>query len=82
MGISTNKAHQPQLIKVKLGSPNSIHADKESFKAVIKAIDQHSSSHTKAQVFVDANGGWRLEDAKTMMQWLAAYHIAYIDTPG
>lgn len=65
-----------QFLKVKLGSPEGVEADKAMFSAlheVTKTLD--------IGVRVDANGGWNLQQAKMMMKWLAARNVEYIEQP-
>ncbi|WP_018299440.1 enolase C-terminal domain-like protein [Fangia hongkongensis] len=72
--------YNPKLIKVKLGAKEGIKADKLSFQSVISAI-KDSAKSDQIEVFVDANGGWSLENAKEMMSWLKQYDIAYVEQP-
>lgn len=69
----------PNLIKIKLGSPLGILHDQECFLSVHKAIKEHRTKliHT----FVDANGGWNLNDAKKMLHWLKKYNVQYVEQP-
>ena len=61
-------------IKLKLGNPEGIAADKAMVDTIRKA-----SPHNK--IMVDANGGWNFDDAVTMAQWLADRDIEYIEQP-
>jgi L-Ala-D/L-Glu epimerase len=63
-----------KVLKVKLGSPEGIEADKKMFLAV-------GEEASVQQVFVDANGGWNLADAVEMGNWLAEIGIKYIEQP-
>lgn len=63
-------------LKIKLGSPEGIHADKIMFEQVVKSTGQYN-----VQLRVDANGGWNVEDAKHMLQWLAERHVDYVEQP-
>lgn len=63
-------------LKIKLGSPEGIEADQEMFSAVVEASRGYDVVHR-----VDANGGWNLEDARTMMNWLAGHGVEYIEQP-
>ncbi len=76
IGISTPTAAQTRLknwltvvntnlVKVKLGSPEGIEAD----KAMFLALEEIASTGTR--FLVDVNGGWSLKDAIAMSQWLA-----------
>jgi muconate cycloisomerase len=63
-----------RLLKVKLGSPQGIEADKE----MLLAVQQEA---TTQECFVDANGGWSLADAIAMCNWLADLGIKYVEQP-
>lgn len=63
-------------LKVKLGSPDGIDADKALFASVIEA-----TSAFDVGIRVDANGGWSLEDAKHMLVWLAERGTEYVEQP-
>ena len=63
-------------LKIKLGSPEGIAADKAMFDQVIQSTKSY-----QIQLRVDANGGWNVTDAKHMMQWLADRKVDYIEQP-
>ncbi len=63
-----------KLLKIKLGSPDGIEAD----KAMILAIRQQTPH---LPFTVDANGGWSLKDAIYMSDWLAQQNVKYIEQP-
>ncbi len=63
-------------LKIKLGSPNGIEADKEHFLAAVDCSRPFGVTYR-----VDANGGWQVEDAKHMMQWLAERGCEYVEQP-
>jgi len=63
-------------LKIKLGAPGGIEQDKENFSAA-----QEASKPFNAGLRVDANGGWSVADAKTMMQWLADRGVDYVEQP-
>ncbi|MBD2531539.1 dipeptide epimerase [Nostoc flagelliforme FACHB-838] len=63
-----------RLFKVKLGSPDGIDADKNMLLAVREEASE-------PEFFVDANGGWSLEDAIAMCNWLADLGIKYVEQP-
>lgn len=63
-----------QVLKVKLGNPTGIDSDKQMLTA-IREVAPHQ------ELFVDANGGWTLEDAIAMGKWLADLGIKYIEQP-
>lgn len=64
-----------QFLKVKLGSPDGIEAD----CAMMEAVIAEAPANTKFSV--DANGGWNLEEAARMCQWLGERNIIYIEQP-
>ena len=63
-----------RLLKVKLGSPAGIEAD----RAMLIAVQEEAPD---IELFVDANGGWSLEDAIAMSDWLADRGVKYIEQP-
>jgi L-Ala-D/L-Glu epimerase len=63
-----------KVLKIKLGSTAGIEAD----KAMLLAVKEVAPSQ---EVFVDANGGWNLEDAVTMSAWLLELGVKYIEQP-
>lgn len=63
-------------LKIKLGSPEGIEADKAMFAAVLEA-----ARGSGAVLRVDANGGWSLKDARHMMGWLAECGVEYVEQP-
>jgi len=63
-----------RVFKVKLGSPDGIEADRKMLLAVREAAPE-------PEFFVDANGGWSLEDAIAMCNWLADLGIKYVEQP-
>lgn len=63
-------------LKIKLGSPEGIEADKAMFAAVFE-----TTKGSGANLRVDANGGWNLTDARHMMGWLADRDVEYIEQP-
>ncbi|MDJ0627568.1 MAG: dipeptide epimerase [Rhodobacter sp.] len=63
-------------LKIKLGSPEGVEADKQMFIAVLEAAEGSG-----AVLRVDANGGWSLDDARHMMGWLAKRGVEYIEQP-
>ncbi len=67
-GIST--------LKVKLGNPEGIAADKAMYEAVLRYHQNYPIS-----IRVDANGGWGVEDAVHMMNWLSERHCEYVEQP-
>ncbi len=63
-------------LKVKLGNPDGIEADKAMFETVMQSTKPYD-----VHIRVDANGGWSLQDARTMMRWLAEQGVDYIEQP-
>jgi L-alanine-DL-glutamate epimerase-like enolase superfamily enzyme len=62
-------------LKLKLGSPDGIEADKASFQAARQSLPPGAS------IRVDANGGWSESDALPMLQWLAGMGCEYVEQP-
>jgi len=62
-------------VKVKLGSPAGITADQAMMTALLSALPNHT------HISVDANGGWSLESASIMADWLAARGFTYLEQP-
>jgi L-Ala-D/L-Glu epimerase len=62
------------VLKIKLGSPEGIAADREMLLAVREEVPF-------AQLSVDANGGWTLEEAVQMCDWLATQGIKHVEQP-
>jgi L-alanine-DL-glutamate epimerase-like enolase superfamily enzyme len=63
-----------RILKVKLGSPAGIEAD----RAMLMAVQEEAPD---LELFVDANGGWNLEDAIAMCDWLAERGVKYVEQP-
>ncbi|MFH7030588.1 MAG: dipeptide epimerase [Heteroscytonema crispum UTEX LB 1556] len=63
-----------RIFKVKLGSPDGIAADRKMLIAVREEAPE-------LQLYVDANGGWSLEDAVSMCKWLADLDVKYVEQP-
>lgn len=68
--------HPFRFLKIKLGSKDGIEFDKLAFEAIKLAATPFN-----VRLRVDANGGWNLNDAKTMCQWLADQGVDYIEQP-
>jgi L-alanine-DL-glutamate epimerase-like enolase superfamily enzyme len=62
-------------LKIKLGSPAGIEADQAMFQAVYDSVAADIS------ISIDANGGWSLDDAKRMADWLAARRVTHLEQP-
>ncbi len=86
IGINTPEAAQDRLlkwlevapfraVKVKLGSPAGLEADRAMMQAVLEVMP------AGAKVSVDANGGWDLEGAIAMSHWLADRGVTYLEQP-
>ncbi|MGB3202108.1 MAG: dipeptide epimerase, partial [Nodosilinea sp.] len=65
----------PRALKVKLGSPQGIAADQAMFQAIYDHVPNRVS------LSVDANGGWTLEEAKTMAAWLSDRRVTHLEQP-
>ncbi|MEO0573463.1 MAG: dipeptide epimerase [Bacteroidota bacterium] len=63
-------------LKVKLGNPEGIETDKAMYNEVLEYHKAYPIS-----IRVDANGGWNVDDAKHMMQWLSERHCEYVEQP-
>ena len=63
-----------QIIKLKLGSPQGLAADKAMVRAIRQAAPQTA-------ITIDANGGWSFDDAVMMADWLADREVKYIEQP-
>ncbi|MDZ4872433.1 MAG: L-Ala-D/L-Glu epimerase [Chroococcidiopsis cubana SAG 39.79] len=63
-----------KIFKIKLGNPAGIEADREMLAAIRDEVPT-------LELFVDANGGWNLDDAIAMCRWLADYDVKYVEQP-
>ena len=63
-------------LKVKLGNPEGIEADKAMYQEVLAYHKNYPIS-----IRVDANGGWNVEEAIHMMKWLADRECGYVEQP-
>ncbi len=63
-----------KVLKIKLGSTAGIAAD----KAMLLAVQEVAPSQ---EFFVDANGGWSVEDAIIMCGWLRDLGVKYVEQP-
>ena len=61
-------------LKLKLGSPEGLAADRAMVEAVL-------AEAPNAKILVDANGGWDLAGAIAMAGWLADRGIVYLEQP-
>ena len=62
-------------LKIKLGCPDGIERDKENFLAAKEAAGKG------IKLRVDANGGWSVDNAKKMLNWLADHGADYVEQP-
>lgn len=66
---------EAHVLKVKLGNPLGIEADKAQFamaqEAALRPVEWR----------VDANGGWNLSDAIAMTHWLADRGVGFVEQP-
>jgi len=62
------------VLKIKLGSPEGIDADREMLLAI-------RSEAPHAELSVDANGGWSVDDAVTMCNWLESQGVRHVEQP-
>jgi len=69
-------ATQAKYLKIKLGYPDGIERDKELFLAAFEI-----AKCFKAKLRVDANGGWKVEQAIEMLRWLKNFNIDYVEQP-
>lgn len=63
-------------LKIKLGSPEGTEYDRAHFRAAAEAARPFGM-----KLRVDANGGWDVETARTMMRWLAQHGVDYVEQP-
>jgi L-alanine-DL-glutamate epimerase-like enolase superfamily enzyme len=63
-------------LKIKLGSPEGVEADRDSYEA---AREASRDFHVKLRV--DANGGWSVADARHMIRWLSERGCEYVEQP-
>ncbi len=73
-------AQGARALKIKLGSPEGVEADRAMFAAVHEAVLK-AGGGSGAVLRVDANGGWSLRDARAMMAWLAERGVEYVEQP-
>jgi L-alanine-DL-glutamate epimerase-like enolase superfamily enzyme len=62
------------LLKIKLGSSEGLEADRHMLLAVRDEAPQ-------SQLLVDANGGWSVDEAVQMCEWLASQGVKYVEQP-
>jgi len=66
---------QARTLKIKLGHPSGIAADQAMFQAIYDQVPADVS------ISVDANGGWNVEQAIQMAQWLGERGVTYLEQP-
>jgi len=79
-GDGGDRAPKFRALKIKLGAPAGIDADRAMFAAVVEALGDIDGGRGVA-LRVDANGGWNLRDAQSMMGWLAARGVEFVEQP-
>ncbi|HAM72483.1 MAG TPA: dipeptide epimerase [Verrucomicrobiales bacterium] len=62
-------------VKVKLGSPAGLEADRQMLEAV------HAALPPGIRLGVDANGGWQATDLPSLSRWLAGHGVDHIEQP-
>ena len=62
-------------LKIKLGSPDGVEADRAMFEAVRQVAIPGIGLR------VDANGGWSVDTARPMLAWLAERGVEYVEQP-
>ena len=69
-------------IKLKLGSPDGLDHDLALLQAVAQALEARSgATGTAIELQVDANGGWSLAGARSMVEPLAAHGVVLLEQP-
>jgi L-alanine-DL-glutamate epimerase-like enolase superfamily enzyme len=65
-------------LKVKLGSPEGLDAD----RAIFSAVQEAAGAADQAPLWrVDANGGWSVDGAREMIPWLAERGVEFVEQP-
>lgn len=73
-----------RFLKIKLGSPDGIELDRERYLAAretVRRFEAASGSTPRIGLRVDANGGWNLHDARSMLAWLHVRDCDYVEQP-
>ncbi|MEB3156519.1 MAG: enolase C-terminal domain-like protein [Cyanobacteriota bacterium] len=69
-------------VKLKLGSPDGPDHDRALVLAVNRALaDRRDATGMAVELQVDANGGWDLAQARTMVGWLADAGVVLVEQP-
>jgi len=63
------------VLKIKLGNPAGIAADQEMLLAI------REEAPASAELSVDANGGWSLNEAIEMCNWLVSQGVRHVEQP-
>jgi L-Ala-D/L-Glu epimerase len=69
---------QARSLKVKLGSPEGVEADRAMFAAAQEAAELGAFV---VRWRVDANGGWNVKTAQGMLKWLAERGVEFVEQP-
>ena len=70
------EATKGKFLKIKLGFPEGADFDQAHFEAAREAARPFGPG-----LRVDANGGWDVPTAKSMLKWLADRDVAYVEQP-
>ncbi len=72
-----------KFLKVKLGNPQGIAADKASVEAAQEAAQAFAqeTGHPPVGWRIDANGGWTVREAQHMLAWLAERGVLFVEQP-
>jgi L-alanine-DL-glutamate epimerase-like enolase superfamily enzyme len=69
-------------VKLKLGSPDGLDHDRALVLAVNRALaDRRAATGMAVDLQVDANGGWDLAQARSMVGWLADAGVMLVEQP-
>ena len=69
-------------VKLKLGSPEGLDHDRALVVAVAEDLERRRQDGlAAAELQVDANGGWDLEGARSMVGWLADQRVVLVEQP-
>lgn len=69
-------------VKLKLGSPEGLAHDQALVRAVTAALRERQQTTGQAvELQVDANGGWTLAQARSMLPWLADAGVVLVEQP-
>ncbi|MFN9619380.1 MAG: dipeptide epimerase [Synechococcaceae cyanobacterium] len=69
-------------VKLKLGSPEGLAHDRALVEAVAEELERRrQATGTALELQVDANGGWDVDGARSMLGWLAERGVALVEQP-